>query len=130
MSAPPPVAVKRGLAGLGLFATDTIPRGQFILTYDGERISPEEGDRRGGKYLFTVSPDCIIDGKARSNLARYINHACTPNAYAEADEDALMIRIYAKRKIRAGEEITYHYGRDYFNDMIAENCQCVSCLAN
>ena len=125
----PPVTVKRGLSGLGLFATTDLVRDDFIVTYEGERISPAEADRRGGRYLFTVSNTCVIDGKARSNIARYINHACKPNAYAEADEEEEMIRIYAKKRIRAGEEITYYYGKQYVEEIIGDNCQCASCRA-
>ncbi len=121
------VKIRRGLSGLGLFATKEFKRGDFIIEYLGEKISPEEADRRGGKYLFTVTKEFVIDGKDRSNIARYINHACKPNCYAEADVDNIQIRFYAKRKIQLGEEITFHYGKQYFEDMIGENCRCNSC---
>lgn len=124
------VQTKRGLSGLGLFATQDFKRGDFIIEYTGEYISREEADRRGGKYLFTVNKNLVIDGKERSNTARYINHACRPNSYAELDEEEERIRIYAKRKITSGEEITYHYGREYFNDMIGSDCRCTTCRAN
>lgn len=123
----PPVVVKRGLSGLGLFATTDLTRDDFILTYEGERISPEEADRRGGKYLFTVSKTCVIDGKDRTNIARYINHSCRPNCYAEADEEAETISFYAKKRIKAGEELTYHYGKQYYDQMLAGNCRCPRC---
>lgn len=99
------VRVKRGVAGLGLFADTTFARGDFIIEYTGEHIDQAEADRRGGRYLFTIKKDRLIDGKPRDNIARYINHACRPNAYAEADEEALTIKIYAKKRISQGEEI-------------------------
>ena len=119
--------VKRGLSGLGLFARTDLPKDTFIIEYWGEPITPEEAERRGGKYLFTVSDTCVIDGKIRSNTARYINHSCQPNAYAEADEEEERIRVYAKRLIKAGEEITYHYGKEYFQIMLQGHCRCPAC---
>lgn len=124
------IKVKKGLAGLGLFATTNLVRNDFIVEYVGDKISPEEADRRGGRYLFTVDKTCVIDGKDRSNTARYINHACKPNAYAEADVDEKRVRFYAKRKIAAGEEITCHYGTQYFDELLGTDCRCAHCLSS
>lgn len=122
--------VKRSIAGLGLFATTTYKRGDFIIEYTGERISTDEANRRGGKYLFTVTDEITIDGKGRENTARYINHSCTPNAEAERDEDELIIRILAKRRINPGEEIFYDYGKEYWDDHIKPyGCRCSACIA-
>ena len=76
---------------MGLFATEHIAKGTYIIEYTGEKISVEESDRRGGKYLFTVLDDVVIDGKGRENIARYINHSCRPNCYAEIDEENLKL---------------------------------------
>jgi SET domain-containing protein len=63
------------------------------------------------------------DGSPRWNTARYINHSCRPNA--EAFESRGKIRIKAKRRIKAGDEITYNYGRDYFETFIEPiGCKC------
>lgn len=120
--------VRRSVAGLGLFATQPFKRGDFIIEYTGELISTTEADRRGGKYLFVVSDEKTIDGKGRSNIARYVNHSCAPNAEAELDEDELRVRIYAKRKIQPGDEIFYDYGKEYWDEHIKPNgCRCPSC---
>ncbi len=125
----PKVVSKRSSAGLGLFAGEDIKKGQLIIEYTGERITNDEADRRGGKYLFIVTDTLVIDGKGRENTARYINHACKPNAEAEHDEEDDRIYIRAKKNIKTGEEITYHYGKDYFNMMIKPaGCKCSSCL--
>ena len=121
------VQVKRGISGLGLFATTTFKRGDFIIEYIGELIDQDEADRRGGKYLFTITTDRIIDGKQRNNVARYINHSCSPNAFAEADLEELKIRIYAKKRIDPGEEIFFHYGKEYFNEFLGADCRCPYC---
>ncbi|MCD5382418.1 MAG: SET domain-containing protein [Candidatus Pacebacteria bacterium] len=120
--------VKRSSAGLGLYTLVPIPKGSFIIEYVGEHISHDESDRRGGKYLFTLSDKIVIDGKARTNTARYINHSCRPNCEAESDEEALKIRILAKRTIKAGEELTIDYGKEYWNDHIKPyGCRCAVC---
>jgi uncharacterized protein len=124
----PPYLIKRSSAGLGLFAAQEFKRGDFIIEYTGERISEEEANRRGGKYLFTVTPTLTIDGKGRKNTARYINHSCAPNAEAELDEEELTIRILARRRILPGEEITYDYGKEYWNEHIKPyGCRCPKC---
>lgn len=124
----PQVTVKRSTAGLGLFAQEDIQAGQLIIEYTGERISDEEADRRGGQYLFIVTDTLVIDGTGRQNLARYINHACRPNAEAEHEEETDRIYIRAKKNIKSGEEITYHYGKDFFNRIIKpKGCRCATC---
>lgn len=124
----PKVRVKKSSAGLGLFAMETIPKDQLIVEYTGERISEDEANRRGGKYLFEVTDTLVIDGKGRENIARYINHACNPNAEAEHDESDDRIYIRACKKIQPDEEITYHYGSTYFKQIIKPaGCKCVTC---
>ena len=122
--------VKRGISGLGLFAAVDFARADLIVEYTGEYVDQTEADRRGGKYLFTVTDNCFIDGKSRSNIARYINHSCRPNAYAEADEEDQTIRIYAKKRIKSGEEILYHYGQEYWQQHIGSNCKCARCQSS
>ena len=127
---PAAVRVKRSSAGLGLFAAEPIKKDQFIIEYTGERITEEEANRRGGKYLFEVTDTLTIDGTGRENAARYINHACKPNAEAEHDEDEDRIYIRAKKNIAPGEEITYDYGTTYFKEYIEPHgCKCASCQA-
>ncbi len=123
------VVVKRSSAGLGLFATKEFKRGDFIIEYTGKRITDAEADKRGGKYLFIVKKDVVIDGTGRENTARYINHGCKPNAEAERDEEELKIRIFAKKKILPGDEITYDYGKEYCDEFVyKEGCRCASCM--
>ena len=124
----PHVTVKRSSAGLGLFANATFKKGDFIIEYTGEHITHEESDRRGGKYLFILNDVVVVDGKGRENTARYINHSCTPNAEAEVDEEELKIRILAKKKIQPGDEITYDYGKEYWDEYIKPHgCRCTTC---
>lgn len=120
--------VVRSRAGLGLVATKPLARGDFVIEYTGELIGPKEADRRANRYLFDVDDTHTIDGSPRSNTARYINHACRPNCEAEADVSEKRIRIYAKRSIAAGEEITIDYGRAHFDEYIKpKGCRCAHC---
>lgn len=120
--------VGKSKAGLGLFSNIDYKKGDLIIEYTGETITESEANKRGGKYLFELNDNWTIDGKARENLARYINHSCKPNCYPELNEDETKVFIYAKTKIVPGEELTYHYGKDYFKDMIQPmGCKCCKC---
>lgn len=120
------IRVKRSSAGLGLYAFEDIKRGATIIEYVGRRISSSQGDALNTRYIFRVSPRIDIDGSPRFNTARYINHSCRPNC--EAINRRGRIFIVARRRIRSGEELTYDYGKEYFEGTILkEGCLCVKC---
>jgi SET domain-containing protein len=119
-------AVKRTATGLGLFALQPIPRGKRIIEYTGRIVSAEEADNSRGKYLFELDEKRAIDGSARTNLARYINHSCWPNA--KGYTSGRRIWIWSLRAIKAGEQITINYGKDYLDAHIKQ-CKCESCAA-
>ena len=115
--------VKKGLAGLGLFATDDILKDDFIIEYTGPLLTEEQSEEKAGLYLFAVTDTkWTIDGSGRENIARYINHSCKPNC--EAFADGKKIVIHARKHIAAGEELTYNYGKEYMDDL---NCRCPHC---
>ena len=116
---------KRSRYGLGLFAGEPIKKGEFIIEYVGERISHEEADRRGGRYLFEINRKITIDGKARSNTARYINHSCVPNSEIEIKKERIL--VVALKPIPKGEELTYDYDTEYFNEYLKGKCHCPKC---
>ena len=121
-------AIKRTVTGLGLFALQPIPAGKRIIEYTGPLISNEEVEKKRGRYFFGVNTKWSIDGSPRSNTARYINHSCRPNA--EALISGRRVWIWSKKAIKAGEEITYHYGKEYFDDLIKPvGCKCKKCIA-
>lgn len=118
--------IKRSRTGLGLFAEESIPEGSFIIEYVGDVITRKEADWRGGKYLFETSANRYIDGKARSNKARYINHSCKPNCEIEILRGRVL--VFAARDIDDGEELSYDYGEEYFDEIIKPaGCGCISC---
>jgi uncharacterized protein len=118
--------IGRSKAGLGLFTRVPIRKGQFIIRYRGRKIRTETADDLDTRYLFEVNTRWTIDGATRRNTARYINHSCRPNA--EVYFIRHVIRIRAIKNIKAGDEITYHYGRNYFQAFIKSvGCRCQPC---
>ena len=117
--------VKRSSAGLGLFAGEPIKKGAKVIEYIGEKITADEANRRGGKYLFEINSKWTIDGTNRKNIARYVNHACGSAANCEAEVKNGRIFILAKKNIATGEELTYDYGEEYFDEHIKPfGCRC------
>jgi uncharacterized protein len=122
----PKYAIKRTATGLGLIALEPIPYDKRIIEYIGPILTHEEADKKGGKYLMTINEKYVIDGSPRSNIARYINHSCRPNA--KAYRSGARVWIWSLREIKVGEEITYHYGKEYFDDHIKPfGCKCNKC---
>ena len=122
-----PYAVKRTRTGLGLFATKLIPKGKRIIEYVGPLVPNEEVEKSDGKYFFGVNKKWSIDGSARTNTARYINHSCQPNAETTVS-NSRRVWIWALRSIKPGEEITYDYGKEYFEGIIEPmGCKCEKC---
>lgn len=118
--------VRRSATGKGLFAEEEIPKGTCIIEYTGKPISEEEAIRDAGKYFFEVAKGKTIDGNIPSNTARYINHSCRPNCEADGRKGRMF--IFSKRRIKAGEELAYDYGKDYFDKHIApKGCRCPKC---
>lgn len=125
-----PFRIGRSKTGLGMFATQRIPKNTRIFEYTGRIITNEAADRLPGKprYLYDLNKKFTLDGSPRSNLGRYANHSCRPNAV----DYTYRGRVYVKslRAIEPGEEITYDYGKIYFNAFIGkQNCLCVKCVA-
>jgi len=122
----PGVAVKRSSAGLGLFATATFKKGDRVIEYIGNRLPAHEGDKLRSQYVFRVNSKWDIDGTPRWNTARYANHSCHPTC--EAHNVRSRIFIVARRAIKPGEEITYDYGKEFFDShILPKGCRCVRC---
>lgn len=117
------VRAKRSHAGLGLFAIALFKRGQKIIEYVGPLIPNKIAeDITNNRYLFDVNSRWTIDGRGRENIARYANHSCKPNA--KSDTRGKRVFIFALKKIMPGEEITYDYGKEYF-DVYIKGHRCI-----
>jgi uncharacterized protein len=122
--------IGRSATGLGLFATAPIERGAFIVEYSGPRIPTREAHARektaGARYMFEINSRWTVDGSVRSNIGRYANHSCRPNAESALRRGKVILR--AIKAIEPGEEITYDYGEEYFELFIKPNgCRCARC---
>lgn len=121
------VRVGKSYSGLGLFALVDLKKGERIIEYVGTRLKGKESDGIYNMYLFEVTPRLTIDGSPRYNMARYVNHACKPSA--EAVIEGTRVFIEARRSIKKGEEITYDYGKEFFNHFIKpKGCKCLTCV--
>ena len=121
-----PFRVGRSRTGLGLYATEPIRKGKFIIEYWGPLVRWDDVDNLQSKYLFDLNKRWAIDGEPRANTARYINHSCKPNAVPYGVKGK--IKIYARRMIQPGEEITYDYGKEYFDEFLKPiGCKCDAC---
>lgn len=117
------LVVKKSHSGLGLYTTTPIKKGAFIIEYVGPLLNDEQVQKKGGKYLFALGKKWTIDGSNRKNIARYINHSCI-RTNCEPIQYALRIKIRATRNIKAGEELHYDYGKEYFDEFIGKHCRC------
>jgi SET domain-containing protein len=118
--------VKRASAGRGLFTLESIARGACIAEYTGRTLKEAEWDTSRSRYLFKVTEKKTIDGWNKKNLARYINHSCRPNCEIEIRKGRVF--VMAKRAIKPGEELAYHYGEEYFDNEIKPiGCKCLKC---
>lgn len=118
--------VKRSRAGLGLFTYSPVKKGECVIEYKGKTLTKQEDEASNSLYLFLVSKTKTIDGAARSNTARYVNHSCRPNC--EIETWGQRVWVMAKRSIKEGEELSYDYDTDYFDEYIKpKGCKCTKC---
>ena len=96
-----PYRVGRSRTGLGLFATKPIKKGTKIIRYFGPLLDSKKkkDDAIENKYLFELNDRWTIDGSVRKNVARYINHACRPNAESDVRPRKRKVYIRAIKNI-------------------------------
>jgi SET domain-containing protein len=101
--------------GDGVFAAEAINKNTRIIDYAGELVRngreldvrEEEYLRQGCIWVFRVNRVWSRDANVDGNVARFINHSCTPNCYFQVVDKTIWIR--AARNISRGEELTYDY---------------------
>jgi len=119
--------VKRSKSGLGLFAEENIPKNHFVIEYFGRELTEAEQYTSKSVYLFEINSKKTIDGAIRENIARYINHSCKPNCEVEIKKGHILISSI--KNIKAGDELNYDYGKEFWNEHIKpKGCKCESCL--
>ena len=102
------------LHGFGVFAAEPIHKNKRIIDYAGELIRNKDSAAREVRYLkegciwvYRVNRVWSRDAAVGGNIARFINHSCTPNCWTEIVDKTIWIR--ASRRIDPGEELTYDY---------------------
>jgi uncharacterized protein len=108
---------RSAISGWGVYAAQPIEEDARIVEYKGELVTQTEAWRREQRYLprhriwiFNISERWARDAAFGGNIARYINHACRPNCYT--DIVGRSVWVFASRRIRRGEELTYDYNTE------------------
>lgn len=119
---------KSKLHGFGVFALESINKNKRIIDYAGELISNKQSEKREDHYLsngciwvFRVNRNWSRDAAVGGNVARFINHSCTPNCWIEVDGKTRTIWVRAAKRIPKGQELTYDYNTE--GDKVIP-CQC------
>lgn len=102
-----PIAIKKSpIHGYGVFACKDFKRGDYIATVLGSKVEYKSYFRgQSNRYANWIGL-----GKNRwvdpVDEFQYVNHSCNPSAGLAGDR---ILKVYALRNIRAGEEITIDY---------------------
>ena len=134
------LAVRRShIHGWGLYTRVDLKKDDFVIEYVGQVIRNSVADKReiyydeagvGSCYLFRIDDDCIVDATRRGHIGRFINHCCTPNAYArtvEIGKHTRKIVIIALKDLKAGEEVMYDYKFPIEDDKVPCYCGAPNC---
>ncbi|CAN6459880.1 unnamed protein product [Victoria cruziana] len=138
--------------GWAVRAGEAIPRGAFVCEYLGEVLDDQNANKRGERYdsegcsyLYDIDAHIeenglnegavpyVIDATKYGNVARFINHSCSPNLVnyqvlvESMDCQLAHIGLYASRAIAAGEELAYDYR---YKLLPGKGCPCHCGAAN
>jgi SET domain-containing protein len=120
---------KSSIQGKGLFTDSPLRARQKIGEFSGEPISIREARKRakGAKRIaiVEVSDTVALDGTRRGGPFSFINHSCDSNvfiriAYGRAE-------FYAKKKIKAGAELTCDYVDSHHDGTLPCRCGSNNC---
>lgn len=110
--------------GRGVFADEKIPARRKIGEMTGAIITVSEARRRAKKRgviaLVEFSDGMAVDGFDFGNAFARINHSCASNAWMRVIGHH--VEFYARRTIRAGEEITCDYEDSHHDGK--RRCRC------
>lgn len=112
--------------GFGVFAKESIRRGELLCLWGGNIWTTEEFEQlpyenrshglQVDEALFqTYGLDEVVEA------ADYVNHSCSPNAGLQG-----AIRLVAMRNIALGEEICFDYAMSDGSPYDEFECQCGS----
>ena len=113
------ITKKSKIEGFGVFASRNFKKGEVVIKWDiSYQLTSEEVKKIQASEKRYVA---FLDGKyiLMQPPARYVNHSCDANTYADNFCDI------AKRDIKKGEEITDDYSEDETPDFEMV-CHCGS----
>jgi SET domain-containing protein len=110
----------------GVYAAENIPGNRKVIEYRGEKIGPDEAQRRAQTpYLFVLDDHWTIDGGVGGSGAEMINHSCEPNLISRIMKGHII--FMSLRAIRQGEELTVDYNYDHTDETMSCRCGARSC---
>lgn len=122
--------------GWGVKAKTDIKSGSYFIQYVGEVLSEADfihrlkttyldDDHYYGMYLES---GYVLDARNMGIESRFINSSCCPNCAVEkwTVKGLPCLAIFASRDIMAGEEITFYYNFQSYNEHESKICNCNS----
>ena len=136
--------------GFGVFASEQIITGEFVVEYLGELISEAEAQRRAkvcpasahyhmelpstaGGSSTRGAGNVIIDAYAVRNIAAFINFSCDPNLDMyrvegpSGDKSVPRVGFRAIRDIYAGEELGYRRDKNATSERARRKAGQLAC---
>jgi hypothetical protein len=117
-----------GGRGFGLFARKPIQTDSIVGEYTGN-VEPRRDDAPDDETEYhtsiSIGTDATdevtawIDATRTGSVARFINHSCNANCHFWESRCGMRSRVVyvgTIRDIEAGEELTFNYGSDWFED--------------
>ncbi|XP_071830278.1 uncharacterized protein [Apostichopus japonicus] len=113
--------------GYGVFATQSIENGEFLLQYKGERITTEEAEEREVDYINRQLRHCYqyfysdrgktlcIDAThVKKSLGKFVNDEKPQKANCRMKKiihnEEVILCLFSTKEINIGDEIRYDYG--------------------
>jgi len=120
--------------GWGVKATRSITEGELVVEYVGEVIDRDTWEERKATlsrhahmYFMALNHNEIVDASRKGNVARFINHSCSPNLsvqkwYVKREP---RLGLFASMQIAEGEELSYNYAMKWSGEKkMAQRCLC------
>lgn len=112
------LTIKETAKGKGVFASETIYKDEYILTFSGP--IRERKDMTDYEMWIQIGKDTWMGPSGGPD--DFVNHSCEPNAgLVKINHEFHLIAI---KTIKKDEEITFDYSTSMFNEPTAMKCTC------